>query len=61
MATKSVLAGLRTRSILGGDNENVIWAMGRRDLGGGDNTIWASWSLAEVSLEMGFGPCEECA
>ena len=23
--------------------------------------IWAGWSLAEVSLEMGFGLCEECA
>ena len=27
------------RSVLGGDNENVIWAVGQRDLGGGGSTI----------------------
>ena len=60
-AMRSVLGGLRTRSVLGGDDENMIWVVGRRDLGGGGSTIWDGRSLAEVSLEMGFGPCEECA
>ena len=58
---RSVLGGLRTRSVLGGDDENMIWVVGRRDLGGGGSMIWDGRSLAEVSLEMGFGPCEECA
>ena len=56
-----VLGGSRTRSVLGGDDENVIWAVGQRDLGGGGGTIWAGRSLVELSLEMGFGLCEECA
>ena len=63
---RSVLGGSRTRSVLGGDNENEMQCsdldggdveqegeeerkkrkLGRRDLGGGDSTVWVDQSLA---------------
>ena len=63
---RSVLGGSRTRSVLGGDDENEMQCfdldgddieqegeeerkkrkLDRRDLDGGDSTIWAGQSLA---------------
>ena len=37
-----------------------FWTMGRHNLGRPE-LGWAGRSLAEVSLDMGFGLCEECA
>ena len=41
-----------------GNGLKVSLEMGSGLWGG---TIWAGRSLAKVILDMGFGPCEECA
>ena len=60
-AISSALLSLRNLgfgSFFSGNGLKVSLEMGFRSWGG---TIWVGRSLAEVSLDMGFGPCEECA